>query len=69
MKDVFDVINNCRSLREYEQDEEIKKILDSGFKAPTDRGEEPWHFTVIQNKDLLNEIDELSKKSNGKLRK
>jgi nitroreductase len=67
MKDIFDVINNRRSVREYKEeqlkDDEIKKILDAGFMAPTARAEEPWHFTVVQNKDLLNEIDDFSRKA------
>ena len=62
MKDVFDVIHNRRSVREYKskqlKDEEIEKILDAGIMAPTAKAEEPWHFTVIQNKELLKEINE-----------
>jgi len=64
MKDVFDVINSRRSVRAYKQeqikDEEIKKILDAGIMAPTARGEQPWHFTVIQNKELLEDINKTS---------
>lgn len=64
MKDIFDVIHNRRSVRDYKpeqlKDEEIEKILNAGIMAPTARAEEPWHFTVIQNKELLKEINETS---------
>ena len=62
MKDVFEVIHNRRSVREYEpeqlKDEEIEKIINAGIMAPTAKAEEPWYFTVIQNKELLKEINE-----------
>jgi nitroreductase len=64
MKDIFDVIHNRRSVREYKleqlKDEEMEKILNAGIMAPTAKAEEPWHFTVIQNKELLQEINETS---------
>lgn len=64
MRDIFDVIHNRRSVREYKseqvKDEEIEKILNAGIMAPTARAEEPWHFTVIQNKELLKQINETS---------
>ena len=64
MKDIFEVIHNRRSVREYKSEqlknEEIEKILDAGIMAPTAKAEEPWYFTVIQNKELLKEINETS---------
>jgi len=62
MADIFEVINNRRSIREYKdeqiKDEEIEKILNAAIMAPTARGEAPWHFTVIQDKDVLNHIND-----------
>lgn len=61
MADVFEVIKNRRSVRAYKdeqiEDEEIEKILEAAIMAPTARGEAPWHFTVVQNKELLEEIN------------
>ena len=61
MADVFDVIKNRRSVRAYKDeqidDEDIEKILEAAIMAPTARGEAPWHFTVVQNKELLEEIN------------
>ncbi|KZX15785.1 coenzyme F420:L-glutamate ligase [Methanobrevibacter cuticularis] len=62
--DVFEAINNRRSVRTYKEDqlkeEEVKKILNAGIMAPTARGEQPWHFTVVQNEKLLKEINDSS---------
>lgn len=64
MKDIFEVINNRRSVREYKKeqikDEELKQIIDAGFMAPTARAAEPWHFTIIQNEELLKDINDIS---------
>lgn len=61
MADIFDVINNRRSVRQYKDeqisDEDIEKILNAAIKAPTARDEAPWHFTVVQNRELLDEIN------------
>jgi len=64
MKDVFEVINSRRSVRSYKKeqlkDEEIEKLLNAGIMAPTAMGEQPWYFTVVQNKKLLKEINNVS---------
>ena len=61
MADVFEVIKNRRSVRAYKdeqvEDEKIEKILEAAIMAPTARGEAPWHFTVVQNKEVLEDIN------------
>lgn len=51
------IIKSRRSIRKYlpEQikDEELQTILDAAIHAPTGRFDQPWHFTVIQDKDLI----------------
>lgn len=65
MKSVFETISSRRSVREYKEeqlgDEELQKILDAGIMAPTARGEQPWHFTIIQNREIIKEISDGSK--------
>ena len=56
MADVFEVIKNRRSVRAY-KDEQIEQILEAAIMAPTARGEAPWHFTVVQNKEVLEDIN------------
>jgi nitroreductase len=40
------------------EDEKIEKILEAAILAPTARGEAPWHFTVVQNKETLADIND-----------
>ena len=53
MSDIFEVIKNRRSV-----DEQIEQILEAAIMAPTARGEAPWHFTVVQNKETLADIND-----------
>ena len=57
MSDIFEVIKNRRSVRAY-KDEQIEQILEAAIMAPTARGEAPWHFTVVQNKETLSDIND-----------
>lgn len=65
MKNVLDVIKTRRTTRAFtnEQitDEEIMSILDAGNLAPSGHNMQPWHFTVVQDKALMNEMSEGSK--------
>ncbi|MBI5744962.1 MAG: nitroreductase family protein [Elusimicrobia bacterium] len=62
---VLDVIKNRRSIRKYLPDQlkpaELEAILEAGAYAPSAHNEQPWHFTVIRDKALLDRISEKSK--------
>ena len=49
------------------KDNEIQAILDAGIYAPSASNGQPWHFTVIQSKDLIDRLSDafknLAKKS------
>ncbi|MFZ5969346.1 MAG: nitroreductase family protein [Bacillota bacterium] len=64
MNSVLETIKNRRSIRAYKpeqlQDSELEKIMEAATFAPSGHNQQPWHFTVIQNKAL---IDALSRKS------
>ena len=66
MNEVLETIKSRRSIRKYlpEQikDEELDMILESAIYAPTGHNDQPWHFTVIQNKELIDEMSAESKK-------
>ena len=66
MNEVLKTIKNRRSIRKYlpEQikDEELDLILESARYAPTGHNDQPWHFTVIQNKELIDKMSVESKK-------
>lgn len=51
-----------RSIRAYRpeqiKDEERDIILQAAMYAPSAMGKQPWHFTVIQRKDIIDAISE-----------
>ena len=52
--------SNRKFLDEQIKDSDLEKILKAGMQAPVGRGKyDDMHITVIQNKDLLNEIGSL----------
>jgi len=61
MNDIIKTIKERRSVRAYTDkqlsQEDIELILEAGRYAPTAHNEQPWHFTVVQNKTLLDEIN------------
>lgn len=62
MNEVLQAIKSRRSVRKYKEDqikeEELDAILEAGMYAPTAGNEQPWHFTVVQNPELLRHINE-----------
>ena len=65
MNETMKNLLNRRSTRAYKleqiKDDELSMILEGGRFAPSAINEQPWHFTVIQNKELLNRINEACK--------
>ena len=66
LNEVLESIKNRRSIRNYlpEQikDKELEIILEAAVYAPTASNEQPWYFTVIQNKEFIDMMDLESKK-------
>jgi len=60
MNETIKVIKDRRSIREFKAeqitDSEVRQILDCAIYAPNARNQQVWHFTVIQNKDMLNKM-------------
>ena len=67
MNETIRTILNRRSTRAYKQEqikeEELRQILECGKFAPSAINEQPWHFTVVQKKDLLDRINEACKQA------
>jgi nitroreductase len=65
MNEILETIKTRRSVRKYQdkqiKDEELEKILESAIYAPNGANTQSWHFTVIQNKELINQINEGAK--------
>src|SRR6056297_1642522 len=58
-------IKNRRSTRNYKKEqiteEELQTVLDAGIKAPSANNLQPWHFTVIQDREMISYISDKSK--------
>lgn len=63
MNEVIRNIHERRSVRSYRseqiKEEEMDMILDAAIMAPSALNQQPWHFTVIQDKKVLEEIDSI----------
>lgn len=59
-------IKQRRSIRSYKdqqiKDEELQAILEAGQYAPN-AGDQPWHFTAVQNKELLDKLNRSAKEA------
>jgi nitroreductase len=70
MNQTIEIIKNRRSVRNYLPEQikntEMKIILEAAIYAPTGHNDQPWHFTVIQNPELIDEINIGAKKFMGK---
>ena len=61
---VNEIIKKRKSIRRYElgvevSDEQIKIILEAAMLAPSACNTRPWEFTVVKNREKLNEIAEV----------
>ncbi len=60
MNETLKVIANRRSIRKYKPDqitdEELKHIIDAAIYAPSARNQQQWHFTVVQNRELIDRM-------------
>lgn len=60
MNETIQTILDRRSIRAYQPrqigEEELQAIILAGQYAPTAMGQQPWHFTVLQNPALLEKL-------------
>lgn len=65
MNETVNSILSRRSIRKFKSeqisDEDLQVILEAGKFAPSAMNQQPWHFTVIQNKAVLQKINEACK--------
>jgi len=58
MKEIFE----RRSIRKYEDkpvtDDQVQKLLRAAMYAPSAGNEQPWHFIIIRDREVLNKIPE-----------
>lgn len=58
--DALDVILTRRSIRKYTSDpitpEQVRNLLRAAFAAPSAGDQRPWHFVVITDRTLLDQV-------------
>ena len=68
--DVLEVISSRRSHRSYKEDqlteESRSAILKAGLESPSARNQQPWNFTVVQDKALIQEVHDEAARVMGK---
>lgn len=66
MNEIIQNILNRRSVRVYKEDQinedDLELILKSGLYAPSACNTQPWHFTVVQNKEIMKILNIETKK-------
>lgn len=58
--DAMDAILSRRSIRTYTSqpvsDDVVQEVLEAGMSAPSAGNEQPWHFVVLTDREMLDEI-------------
>jgi len=65
MNETIKTILSRRSVRAYKKgqmnDDDLQIILKAGMYAPSAMNQQSWHFTVVQNNETLNKINQTCK--------
>lgn len=71
MNETIKTILSRRSVRSYStqqiKNEDLDLILKAGLYAPSAHNQQSWHFTVIQDKELIDNLNKASKEEMAKL--
>ena len=66
MNEVITTIKSRRSVRAYKRDiitkDVVDAIIEAGIFAPTGHNQQAWHFTVIQDREVIGGINQKCKK-------
>ena len=66
VNETLKIIKQRRSIRAYRdeqiKDEELQAILEAGMYAPN-AGGQAWHFTAVQNQELLGRLNQAAKEA------
>ncbi len=67
MNETIRVIKSRRSIRRFKPeqipDSALKEILECAIYAPNARNQQKWHFTVVQNRDMINRMESVMKEN------
>lgn len=71
MNQTVELILKRRSVRSFENkmisSDELQTIIECGLYAPSAKNRQNWHFTVITNKEMIDEISKKTVESMNKL--
>ena len=67
MNETIKTINSRRSIRKYQDkpipDAEMKTIAEAAIYAPSAMNQQKWHFTVVQNPEMLTKMNDTIRKN------
>lgn len=59
--DIIDILTKARTAKSFTNeaiaDEDLDVILKAGINAPSARNSQPWHFSVVRDAEILEEIE------------
>lgn len=59
---ILEILTTAKTATKFTSEEisedHIKQILSAGLNAPSAMNSQPWHFSVVTNKEILNQINE-----------
>jgi nitroreductase len=71
VNEVLTTIKKRRSVRSFKPDQiteaELQTVLEAGIYAPSAGNQQLWHFTVIQDKQVLDQLNTDAKQAQPKL--
>jgi nitroreductase len=67
MNETVNIIKNRRSIRQFKDqqitDSELQTIMECAILAPNAMNQQKWHFSVIQNKDFLKKMVNITREN------
>ncbi|MGO9014072.1 MAG: nitroreductase family protein [Dissulfurispiraceae bacterium] len=61
LRSILNRRSNRAFLAEQIKEEELKTIIEAGIYAPSAHNQQSWHFTVVQDKQLLDQLSDDAK--------
>ncbi|HCX64539.1 MAG TPA: nitroreductase [Eubacteriaceae bacterium] len=65
MNEVIECIKSRRSYRNYKEEpiprDLLKNVVETGIYAPSARNQQLWHFTIIENQEIIQEMTQAIK--------
>jgi nitroreductase len=67
MNETVNIIKNRRSIRQFKDDQipdpELQNIMECAILAPNAMNQQKWHFSVIQSKDFLKKMIDITREN------